>query len=321
MKYIIGAYASAPSLKSNDKLLEIEFYNKLINAIPQIKGLEIPFFGKEIHKFGSDFLLNYINPEWNNILTSIPGVMENLSKNPHFGLASDNYTGRLNALDMYKRANELCHKICDLNGDNSIIAVQIVTAPSVPVEGVSSSRESLLKSMEEILFLDWRDSKIVIEHVDSCGPDLNFEKGFLTLEDEIEVLLKLSNIHNVGITINWARSAIEGKNSDKPLEHIKLALKYNLLSGLIFSGTSKDDENYGSWSDSHMPFAESYDVDNFERNSLLTYENIFNTLKLIDLKHLDYLGIKLLSDTSDMDRRVGLNKDAIYILENIISEL
>ena len=70
-----------------------------------------------------------------------------------------------------------------------------------------------------------------------------------------------------------------------------------------------------------MPFAESYDVDNFERNSLLTYENIFNTLKLIDLKHLDYLGIKLLSDTSDMDRRVGLNKDAIYILENIISEL
>ena len=321
MKYIIGAYASAPSLKSNDKLLEAEFYNKLINSIPQIMGLEIPFFGKEIHKFGSDFLLNYINPEWNNILTCIPGVMENLSKNPHFGLASDNYTGRLNALDMYKRANELCHKICDLNGDNSIIAVQIVTAPSVPVEGVSSSRESLLRSMEEILFLDWRDSKIVIEHVDSCGPDLYFEKGFLTLEDEIEVLLKLSNIYNVGITINWARSAIEGKNSDKPLEHIKLALKYNLLSGLIFSGTSKDDENYGSWSDSHMPFAESYGVDNFERNSLLTYENIFNTLKLIDLKNLDYLGIKLLSDTSDMDRRVGLNKDAIYILENIISEL
>ena len=91
MKYIIGAYASAPSLKSNDKLLEAEFYNKLINSIPQIMGLEIPFFGKEIHKFGSDFLLNYINPEWNNILTCIPGVMENLSKNPHFGLASDAY--------------------------------------------------------------------------------------------------------------------------------------------------------------------------------------------------------------------------------------
>ena len=53
MKYIIGAYASAPSLKSNDKLLEAEFYNKLINSIPQIMGLEIPFFGKEIHKFGS----------------------------------------------------------------------------------------------------------------------------------------------------------------------------------------------------------------------------------------------------------------------------
>ena len=110
-----------------------------------------------------------------------------------------------------KRANELCHKICDLNGDNSIIAVQIVTAPSVPVEGVSSSRESLLKSMEEILFLDWRDSKIVIEHVDSCGPDLNFEKGFLTLEDEIEVLLKFEN----GCVANLTASRISMKNMRK----------------------------------------------------------------------------------------------------------
>ena len=151
-----------------------------------------------------------------------------------------------------------------------------------------------------------------------------FEKGFLTLQSEIDILLKLSDRHDVGITINWARSAIEGKDIYKPLEHIKLALKYNLLSGLVFSGVSDNDKNYGSWKDMHMPFAKSYDVKYFEKNSLLTYESISTTLKLVDLNVLDYLGIKLLSlplDTFDIDRRVGLNKDAIFILENIISEL
>jgi hypothetical protein len=321
MKYIIGAYASAPSLKSNDKLLEAQFYNKLIKAIPQIHGLEIPFFGDDIHKFGSHFLLNILKPEWSNVLTCIPGVMMNLLKNPHFGLASNNNNGRVDAINMYKRANKNFHQIIDHFGDSSIIAVQIVSAPSVPIKGVSSSKESLMRSMDEILKLDWKDAKIVIEHADLCGPDLIFEKGFLDLESEIEVLSNLSSNHNVGIAINWARSAIEGKNVDKPLEHIKLALKCKLLSGLIFSGTSEGDANYGAWKDTHMPFAKSYNVENFEKNSLLTFENIANTLELLDLNNLDYLGIKLLSQSSNMDKRVGFNKDAIFVLENIISNL
>jgi len=324
MKYIIGAYATAPSLNSNDKSLESSFYNKLIKSIPEIQGLEIPFFGSSVHKFGSDFLLKFIKPEWNNVLTCIPGVMANLSKNPHFGIASDNHQGRVDAVDMCKRANDFIHKINDLYGKQSIVAIQIVTAPSIPVKGVSSSKKSLEKSMQEILSMDWQSAKIVIEHADSSYNNLPFEKGFLTLENEIEVLSKFSDMHDVGITINWARSAIEGKDIYKPLEHIKFALKYNLLVGLIFSGLSNDDKNYGNWKDTHMPFAKSFNVEYFEKNSLLTYENISKTLALLDLNTLDYLGIKLLSmplDSFDIDRRVGLNKDAIFILENIISEL
>jgi hypothetical protein len=324
MKYVIGAYATAPSLQLNDKLLEQNFYDSLVNSIPQIEGLEIPFFGENIHKFGSEFMLNIIRPDWNNVLSCIPGVMNNLSINPHFGIASDNLTGRSEAVAMCRRANEFIHRINDHFGRQSVKAIQLVTAPSFPVKGVASSKESLTKSIEELLTWDWDCAKIVIEHADACVSELPFEKGFLTLEDEILVLSKLLDSYEIGITINWARSAIEGKNVNKPLKHIKLANKFNLLSGLMFSGTTDNDKNYGKWKDMHMPFARSCNVKYFEQNSLLTYENISNVLKSVDINKLDYLGIKLLSmplGDSDISRRVGLNQDAIFILENIISEL
>ena len=324
MKYLIGAYATAPSLKSNDKLLEQDYYDSLVNTIPEIEGLEIPFFGENIHKFGSDFMLNIIRPEWSNVLSCIPGVMNNLSRNPHFGIASENLIGRFEALKMLRRANDFIHRINDHFGSQSIKVIQLVSAPSIPVKGVASSKESLSKSLEEVLTWDWDGVKIVIEHADSCVDKLPFEKGFLTLEDEILVLSNLSDSNEIGITINWARSAIEGKNVNKPIEHIKLAKKTNLLSGLIFSGTTYADKSYGSWKDMHMPFARSYNVEYFEKNSLLTYENISNVLRSVDINKLDYLGIKLLSmpiDSLDISRRVGLNKDAIFILENIISDL
>ena len=171
--------------------------------------------------------------------------------------------------------------------------------------------------MEEILSWDWEGAKIVIEHCDTAVDNIPFEKGFLTIEDEIKTLIELQDMHNVGITINWARSAIEGRNISKPLEHIEMALKNNILSGLIFSGVSDNDIQYGSWKDTHMPFAQSFDVKFYEENSFLTYENIINTLKSLNVNDLDYLGIKLLSmpiESATIERRIGINYDAVSIL-------
>ena len=39
MQYIIGAYATSPLLVLSDKSLEIKFYDKLIDSIPQIRGI------------------------------------------------------------------------------------------------------------------------------------------------------------------------------------------------------------------------------------------------------------------------------------------
>ena len=325
MKYIVGAYATSPSLSSSmDKTLESKYYERLVESVPEILGLEIPFFGKEIHKFGTDFLLNILRPEWFNVLTCIPGTMENLSINPKFGVASDDISSRMAAISMYRRANDTVHKINDFFGKKSIIAVQLAPAPSVPVKGVLSSKSSLLRSLEEILSWDWQGAKVVIEHADSANPGLPFEKGFLSFEDEIAALTTLSSLQETGITINWGRSAIEGRSVNKPIEHINLAQEKKLLTGLIFSGATNNDKLYGKWKDNHIPFSKSYDVECFEENSLLTHKNVSNILQLLDLNGLHYLGIKLLSmpiNNSSIERRVGVNRDAIFILEDIISEL
>ena len=322
IKYIIGAYATAPSLANDDKFLEREFYDKLIESIPEIRGLEVPFWGKKVHKFGSDFLLNIIDPNWQNVLSCIPGTMNALSKNSKFGLASDDKQGRVEAVSMHKLANQMLHKMNDRYGGRSVISVQIATAPSVPVAGAASSKGSLLRSMDEILSWDWGGAKVVIEHCDTAVKEQSFEKGFLPLEDEVEVLSEVSRDYNVGATINWARSAIEGRSVGKPIEHAIMLSRNSLLSGLMFSGVSECDKKYGAWKDTHMPFAQPFnEVENFEKESLLTEKNIVGVLDAIDCSELDYLGIKLLSmpiDSQSIEKRVGVNKDAIFILNEKI---
>jgi len=321
LKYIVGAYATAPSLGSENKMLEQRFYDSLIDSIPEIRGLEIPFWGEEIHQFGSKFLLDIIKPDWNNVLSCIPGTMSSLAKMPTFGLASDDEQGRAAAIAMHKRANGMLHRMNDCFSKQSIIAVQVATAPSMPVDGVNSSMDSFLNSMNELLSWDWGGTKIVIEHCDSSMPGQPIVKGFFNLENEIKALESLNSEVELGVMINWARSAIEGRSSDTPVEHLTLASKKNVLSGLIFSGVSENDERYGQWDDTHIPFARSFDVEYYEENSLLTLDNIKQSLSSVGIDKLDYLGVKLLSmpvDNSSIERRVGVNRDAISILNNIV---
>lgn len=324
MKYLIGAYATAPSLVLDDVHLEQQFYEQLAQSIPDIQGFEIPFWGEEIHKFGAEFLLQYVRPEWDHVLTCIPGSVKGVAANPNFGLASDDSSGRLDAVRMHQRANQIVRKINMRSGRHSVLAVHIATAPSVPVDGVGSSVNSLLISMNEILSWDWMGARIVIEHCDSYVASHPFEKGFMSLDDELLALKSLPNNFKVGLAINWARSAIEGRSPATVVDHIKLARKNHLLSGLFFSGTSDSGESYGDWKDSHMPFEKSYDIQYFQPGSLLTASNIVNTLKAANIKELDYIGVKLLSmpiDGSSIGRRVGVNRDAITVLDKILSDI
>ena len=45
MKYIVGAYATARLWVIMINQLSIKFYENLIESIPKIRGLEVPFWG------------------------------------------------------------------------------------------------------------------------------------------------------------------------------------------------------------------------------------------------------------------------------------
>jgi len=321
-KYIVGAYATAPSLASDDRIQEQNFYNDLVLKLDSIRGLEIPFWGDDIHQFGSEFLLGLMQPSWKNVLSCIPGSVYACAADKHFGLASDDEAGRQAAVEIHRRANFKLQMINEFFGQQSVIAVQIATAPSIPVDGVTASKASLIKSLEELLSWDWQNARLVIEHCDTADIHGNFVKGFMSLDDEIAALGDFIDGGNVGITINWARSAIEGKNVETPLQHLKIAAENNILAGLMFSGASDTDRNYGVWQDNHMPFAQSFEIEHFEPNSLLTLDNISKCLQTIDPLELDYIGIKLLGmpiDKCSVTRRVGLNKDALLVLSNLLN--
>ena len=111
MKYLIGAYATAPSLGLDDIGLEREFYEQLIQSIPDMLGFEIPFWGEEMHKFGNEFLFEFVQPKWDHVLTCIPGSVKGVEANPHFGLASNDTSGRLDAVQMHARARQVVQKL------------------------------------------------------------------------------------------------------------------------------------------------------------------------------------------------------------------
>ncbi|MDC3239504.1 DUF4862 family protein [Gammaproteobacteria bacterium] len=321
MDYIIGAYTSAPSIWKDDYNSELEFYEALKSDVNHIRGLEIPFLGDKLHPFGDNFIFDQLDDSWNNVITAVPASFNMSKTDIHFGLASDDECGRKSALKQYRILNDIVRKLNDLKGRNTISHMQICSSPTQIKDRVSVSKDSFLKSIEELLSLDWDGAKILIEHCDSPKDKQEFQKGYLSLNDEIKVLDKLKD-QRMGILLNWGRSVLEGRNRNEIIKHIRISKDKGYLKGLIFSGTAKDDENYGRWMDLHMPFKNESCPHLSFKNSLLTKENIMLTLGAIDIKSMDYLGIKLHplphEDFSPRER-VEINKYALVTLEKLLA--
>jgi hypothetical protein len=326
MNYIVAAYTTAPSLYCNSKTLEQEYYKIFIKKITNIQGLEIPYWGNQINKFGDDFIIDLLNKKWKNILTCIPGTVLALKKNKYFGLASPDPDGRKLSIMMHKKASNLIDKILQKKGMKSFVSVIIASAPSNNYFRNSTKYfDAFKKSLDEIINFNWNGCKIILEHCDSYHPKLNknFEKGFMPIENELNILNKICNSYNVGLGLNWARSVIEGKSISSVVDHIKMAKKKNLLRAFTYSGVAKNDKLYGKWKDNHMPFSKVYSVENYEKNSLLNKKNIKITMKTLADAKLDYVGIKLQvlprTDYIDLNRMVGVNLDAIHILNRALN--
>ncbi|WP_428738520.1 DUF4862 family protein [Sulfurimonas sp.] len=322
-KYIIGAYATSPTLNEWKEEKEIEYYEEIKKNL-NIKGLELPFWGT-LHEYNEELFLTLLDKRWQYVVTTLPGTMKSLSQNPNFGVASDDEDGRKEAIKFLKSANAAIKKINDFFGEQKVFNVALATAPSLAATGVSSSSKALIKSLEELVTFDWQGAQIVIEHCDSGRAD-HIVKGFLSLEEEIEAVQYINKHCNqsIGFTVNWARSVLERRDVSTPKEHIKLLSELNLLKGLMFSGTSANSIDYGSWSDLHLPIAKESGISFYEESSLLTSHVIKDCLLHAHAQELNYLGVKVLSmpiGDSSMQRRIGLNRDTLKVVDKILKEI
>lgn len=237
--FVVGAYAAMPA----DPVEQDAFYRSLSEQL-WIDGLELPFPGDIQSRPG--WLAGRLAPTWQtNTITAIPGTMERLRRNPVFGLASPDPAGRAEALAYAQEIRHGMLRLADALGRNAIKYVQLHSAPTR-----IDQPDRLLASLGQLLEWDWAGAEVVIEHCDRYFPGQVPEKGFLPLEDEIEVARQAG----IGIHLNWGRSCIETRDPAAPARAIAATRARGRLSGVVFSGASPSRSAYGpAWADAHLP--------------------------------------------------------------------
>ena len=160
----------------------------------------------------------------------------------------------------------------------------------------------------------------MIEHCDTLIEGQTPAKGFLSLQQEIDVLTAVNaeQNSNLGITINWGRSVIETRSADGALVHIQQAKQAGLLAGLMFSGASGAETAYGAWRDIHMPHAKSSSESKGADGSLMTKEAMHQCMNAADAKALPIVGIKLGIRPTDATpaERLDIINAALNILDD-----
>lgn len=299
--YIIGAYPCAPSFHQKSEQEEKEFW-RLLADTPHIRGLEQPCH-ENLHAYGDEWLFRHTPGEWQIVVTAIPETMRRRSGgNLAFGLASSDEEQRRTCVEFHRH---LLNKINAVNQlfANKVISLELQAAPLGGNADVAQATDAFARSIKEIASWDWSCS-LVLEHCDAMNKPAP-RKGFLPLENVLDTLAG----YDIDVCINWARSAIEGRNTTLPLEHTQAVKAAGKLGALMFSGTATEGP-YGEWTDLHTPFAP------FCPESLLTVESAKELFNVADTAKLQFAGIKLLEidANADANHRIAILRDGITAL-------
>ncbi len=299
--YIIGAYPCAPSFHQKSEQEEKEFW-RLLADTPHIRGLEQPCH-ENLHAYGDEWLFRHTPGEWQIVVTAIPETMRRRSGgNLAFGLASSDEEQRRACIEFHRH---LLNKINAVNQRfaNKVISLELQAAPLGGNADVAQATDAFARSIKELASWDWSCS-LVLEHCDAMNKPAP-RKGFLPLENVLDTLAG----YNIDVCINWARSAIEGRNTTLPLEHTQAVKAAGKLGALMFSGTATEGP-YGEWTDLHTPFAP------FCPESLLTVESAKELFNVADTAKLQFAGIKLLEidANADANHRIAILRDGITAL-------
>ena len=245
---LLGAYAMAPA----DPAEQRAFYTALAEL--PVGGLELPMpadgGGDENPGWGGA-----VPTTWDLLATCIPTVMGRLGGQAGYGLASLDEDGRSQALADARRGADLAVRIADRDGRRRVVAIQVHSAPG-PLLG---SGDALSRSLEQILTWDLAGAQVLVEHCDTLVPGQDAAKGFLSLQDEIAAVLRVvggqgAGATGAGLSINWGRSAIEGRSATTAVEHVAAAAQAGLLRAVVLSGATDVETAWGpAWSDAHIP--------------------------------------------------------------------
>ena len=253
---IIGAYATAGCGPDHP-----DFSRFLAGLVrdSRVTGLEMPTDHLMSTSIADD-IFSRVPAHWEFALTGFPRTMLNLVDDPHVGLASRQEAGRAKAIESLAVIRAAVSTVNTSSAASPRISdIFLHSAPS------GGSAQELRASLEEIASWDWRGCRLSIEHCDAMVDGHPAQKGFLKLEDELQAITECSG--DVGVTINWARSAIEARSTQGPPGHLSQAAAAGALAWLMFSGVAEVDTAFGpAWADAHLP------VDAIEGNSLLTQE-------------------------------------------------
>lgn len=295
--FIIGAYPCAPSFHQKGEQEEQTFWRELSDT-PYIRGLEQPCL-EDLHPYGDEWLFRHTPGDWQIVVTAVMETMRRRGTNGAFGLASADEEQRKASINFYRHLRQKIDAI-NTRFPGKVIALEMQAAPQAGNASVEQATDAFARSVREIAGWNW-SCDLVLEHCDAmngCAP----RKGFLPLEQVLEVVKDT----DISVCINWARSAIEGRNTTRPAEHVQAALKAGKLGALMFSGTTATGE-YGDWQDLHAPFS------SFCAESLMTTEHVKTLFTAASAATLKFSGIKLLeiNANANVDHRIAILRDGI----------
>ncbi|WP_421732475.1 DUF4862 family protein [Cellulomonas sp.] len=296
----LGAYALVAGMSPTAAR---ETY-RLLADLP-IAGLELPLAAASAPAAWWD---EHVLPAWDLVVTTIPTVMQRLGGDPRYGLASTDEDGRRAALDDVAVAARLAQDLAQQAGRVRVRAVQVNSAPTT-----LASPEALARSMEQIAALDLAGALVAVEHCDAAESTRVPQKGFLSFEDELAVLAGGA----ARLTVNWGRSAIDGRSASTPAEHVRAAVDAGILGGVMFSGATDRLTAWGQpWDDTHIAPAGDDPALAASSASLLDRAQVHATLTAT-AGTARYVGVKVTThpDATRPDQRVAVARAALAMLD------
>ncbi|MCC2307473.1 DUF4862 family protein [Cellulomonas chengniuliangii] len=267
---LLGAYAMAPA--------EPEHARRFYAGVAElgVDGLELPLRADMPVDEQAAWEATHLDPSWDLLVTCIPTVMGRLKDLPGYGLSSTDEAARARALDDVAQARDLALRLADQHGRRRVVGIQVHSAPG-PDAG---SREALTRSLAEIASWDLAGAELLVEHCDARVPGQAAAKGFWSLEDEIAAVRAVADADApIGLSLNWGRSAIEGRSAQTPVEHARAAREAGLLRAVVLSGASDVDTAWGpAWGDAHIAPRGGHDALAASAASLLGVEQAAATL-------------------------------------------